>query len=74
MNAGSVDAFHVGGPRGDLAGAQDPAQVSRLMAAVTFCLTRCSASSLRLQVADAVIFQSAGDVRDVPLGVWVSNQ
>jgi hypothetical protein len=35
------------------------------MAAVTFCLTRWWASLLRLQVENAVIFQSAGDVRAI---------
>ncbi|KDN73993.1 hypothetical protein DF19_42160 [Streptomyces olindensis] len=40
-------------------------RVSRLMAGITFCLTRCSASLLRLQVENAVIFRSAGDVRAI---------
>ncbi|MEV4469756.1 hypothetical protein [Nonomuraea sp. NPDC049504] len=34
-------------------------------AGTTFCLTRCSASSVRLQVENAEIFQSAGDVRAI---------
>ncbi|MFB9474243.1 hypothetical protein ACFFR3_32530 [Nonomuraea salmonea] len=34
-------------------------------AGTTFCLTRCSASSVRLQVENAEIFQSAGDVRPI---------
>lgn len=39
--------------------------VSRLTAGTTFCLTRCSASLVRLQVENAEIFQSAGDVRAI---------
>lgn len=66
MNSGSVDAFHVVVVfQETLPSRRIRRRVSRLMAAVTFCLMRWSASLLRLQVENAVIFQSAGDVRAI---------
>lgn len=61
MKSGSLEAFHVVVAfQETLPARRIRRRVSRLMATVTFCLTRWSASLLRLQVENAVIFQSAG--------------